>query len=321
MGVFHLSGLGLNPGAVTVPLTYIYFLLKQSKEGDLASQQFFAHSGEENEVLKGKPEALVIFTSKEVINGQLQRDINDTLFRTKKQASACLTIRKYICNMIESLGLENDLFGRCGVKHLYVIEVDINDFKDCYRKIYLTMKGLQDKEVECNLIGGTNQINLSLMLAGSITGVPSRLYYVFETETNVRKGEMHPSLIKSTNEKIPIPPLNWYEMPPLFVSLGDLIKGLEALGITSNPVNIAQVKGLLRELDLQKQFIAKLRGTWLRLYDDKAEAGPLLKDILKLHKGLEEEAQAIGNMSEWVRYFKSENWLHKFVEDGKEVGN
>lgn len=37
MGVFHLSGLGLNPGAVTVPLTYIYFLPKQSKEGDIGS--------------------------------------------------------------------------------------------------------------------------------------------------------------------------------------------------------------------------------------------------------------------------------------------
>jgi hypothetical protein len=94
MGVFHLSGLGLNPGAVTVPLTYIYFLLKQSKEGDSASQQFFAHSGEEQERLKGKPEAIIIFTSKEVISGELQRDINDTLFGTRKQGSACLTINE-----------------------------------------------------------------------------------------------------------------------------------------------------------------------------------------------------------------------------------
>lgn len=72
MGVFHLSGLGLNPGAVTIPLTYTYFLLKQSKEGDLASQQFFAHSGEKQERLKGKPEAIIVFTSKEVISGELQ---------------------------------------------------------------------------------------------------------------------------------------------------------------------------------------------------------------------------------------------------------
>ncbi|MGQ9569602.1 MAG: hypothetical protein ACUVUQ_01930 [Thermodesulfovibrionales bacterium] len=283
MGVFHLSGLGLNPGAVTVPLTYIYFLLKQSKEGDSTSQQFFAHSGEERERLKGKPEALIIFTSKEVISGSLQRDISDTLFKTKREGSACLTIREYISNMINSLNLKNDLFGGFGLKYLYAIEVDINNFDDCYRKVYLTMKGLQDKEIECNLIGGTNQINLSLMLAGSMTGVVSRLYYVFEREEDVRKGNMHPSSITSKNQKISVPPPNWYEMPPLFISLGDLIKGLENLGITYNPVNIAQVKGLLRSLNLQEQFLAKLRGTWLIINNDRAEAGPLLNDILRLH--------------------------------------
>lgn len=320
MGVFHLSGLGLNPGAVTVPLTYIYFLLKQAKEGDGASQKFFAHSGEENERIKGKPEAIIIFTSKEVINGDLQRDIVDTLFGTRKQESACLTISEYISNMVKSLGLENDLFGRCGVRYLYAIEVDINNFEDCYRKIYLTMKGLQNKEVECNLIGGTNQVNLSLMLAGSMTGVVSRLYYVFENESDVRKGEMSPASISEKNKKIPVvPPSNWFEMPPLFVSLGDLIKALENLGITDNPVNIAQIKHALKSLNLPEQFLAKLRGTWLTLDGDKVEAGPLLSDILKLHKGLEEETHKTKNFSEWKRYFEENGWLHKFVEDGKET--
>ncbi|MBI4377979.1 MAG: hypothetical protein HY578_02660 [Nitrospinae bacterium] len=319
MGVFHLSGLGLNPGAVTVPLTYIYFLLKQSKEGDPASQQFFAYSGEKQERLKGKPEALIFFTSKEVITGKFQREISDELFRTKKQGSACLTISEYISNMIKSLRLSNDLYGRYGVKYLYAIEVNINDFGDCYKKIYLTMKGLEDKEIECNLIGGTNQINLSLMLAGSMTGVTSRLYYVFEKEEDVRKGGMGPVSITSTNQQLSVPPSNWYEMPPLFVSLGDLIKGLEGLGITYSPVNIEQVKGLLRKLNLQEQFLAKLRGTWLTLESDRAEAGPLLRDIFKLHKGLEEETQNVKNFSEWSRYFEEKKYLHKFIKDGKQV--
>jgi hypothetical protein len=205
VGVFHLSGLGLNPGTVTVPLTYIYFLLKQSLEGDRTSKQFFAHSGEEQERLKGKPEAIIVFTSNEVISGELQRDISNTLFSTKKQRPACLSISEYISNMIKSLSLENDLFGRCGVKYLYAIEVDINIFQDCYRKIYLTMKGLQDKEAECNLIGGANQINLSLMLAGSMIGVASRLFYVFETDVR----NMHPSSITNRNQTIPAPPSNW----------------------------------------------------------------------------------------------------------------
>jgi hypothetical protein len=80
MGVFLLSGLGLNPGAVTVPLTYLYYLLKQFKNGDSAASRFFVHSGEKNERLNGKPETLVVFTSREVINGTHQWDIRDNLF-------------------------------------------------------------------------------------------------------------------------------------------------------------------------------------------------------------------------------------------------
>jgi hypothetical protein len=221
--------------------------------------------------------------------------------------------------MIRSLELENDLFGKFGVKYLFAVEVNINDFEDCYRKIYLTMRGLQDKEVECNLIGGTNQINLSLMLAGSMTGVASRLYYVFEAEADVRKGKMHPASIISRNQKISVPPSNWYEMPPLFISLGDLIKGLENLGIIYTPVNTAQIKSLLETLNLSEQFLAKLRGTWLNLQGDRAEAGPLLKNILELHKGLEEETHKVGNFSEWKKYFEKRMWLSSFVEHGNKI--
>jgi hypothetical protein len=217
--------------------------------------------------------------------------------------------------MVNSLGLKNDLFGRCGVKYLYAIEVDINNFEDCYRKIYLTMKGLEDKEVECNLIGGTNQINLSLMLAGSMTGVVSRLYYVFETDVQ----RMCPSTITERNQKVLVPPSNWYEIPPLFISLGDLIKGLENLGITYSPVNVGQIKSLLKELNLPEQFLAKLRGTWLTLHNDRAEAGPLLEKILKLHKGLEGESQKTKNLSGWKGYFEEKKWLYKFVEHGERV--
>ncbi|MBE0427722.1 MAG: hypothetical protein IBX72_13900 [Nitrospirae bacterium] len=163
--------------------------------------------------------------------------------------------------MIKYLGLEDNLFGKRGVKYLYAVEVNINDFEDCYRKVYLTMKGLQDKEVQCNLIGGTNQINLSLMLAGSMTGVASRLYYVFETDVK----RICPTSITSINQEIPVPPPSWYEIPPLFISIGDLIKRLESPGITHNPVNTAQIKGLLKNLNLPEQFLAKLRGRWLML--------------------------------------------------------
>lgn len=312
MAIFHLSGLGLNPGAVTVPLTYIYYLLRQSKEGYLDSQNFFAYSGEASEKLKGKPEALIVFTSKEVIKGDKQNEINDRLFNTKRMKSALETITLYLTKLIKAHDLREEVFGDCGLRYFYAIEVDIKDFKDCYQKIYLTMKGLQDKEVECNLIGGSNQINISLMLASSMTGIASRLYYVFETNTSI----MHPDYITSKNQRVPVPPPNWHEIPPIFISMGDLIREMDSLGITSKPINISQIEAILRRLNLPKQFIAKLRGTWLLIKDDRVEAGPSLKHILELHNYLEKESTEIENFSKWESYFTKNGWLHKIIEDG-----
>ncbi|MCP2520135.1 hypothetical protein NLD30_06795 [SCandidatus Aminicenantes bacterium Aminicenantia_JdfR_composite] len=314
MGVFHLSGLGLNPGAVTVPLTYIYYILKQCEVGDTNSRNFFIHSGEEDEILKGKPEALIIFTSEEVILGKKQRDIKDNIFKTKKQKSAPFTIMKFLANLIKELKFSECLYGEYGIKYLYFIKVDINRFEDCYKKIFLTMKALQNKEVECNLIGGTNQINLSLMLAGAITGVVSRLYYVFETDIQL----MHPSFVNQKDLKVPVPPLNWFEIPPFFISIGDLIKKLESVGILYNPVNIAQIKDILDDLNLTKQFLAKLRGRWILIDNDKVEAGPLLKNTIKIHRMLEAESKNVQNFTEFKNYFSKKGYLYKFIEDGKE---
>ncbi|MEW6215114.1 MAG: hypothetical protein AB1478_07940 [Nitrospirota bacterium] len=313
MGVFHLSGLGLSPGAVTVPLTYIYFLLKQSKHGDPNSTSFFAYSGEAEEKLKGKPEALIVFTSKEVINGEKQYEVKDILFKIKKQESGCLTIMGYLSKLIKALDLQYETFGDWGLRYFYAIEVDFNNFRDCYQKIHLTLKGIQDKEVECNLIGGSNQINISLMLASSMTGIASRLYYVFETNTSM----MHPASITSRNQIVPVPPPNWHEVPPFFVSMGDLIRELDSLGITNKPVNIGQIKSILKGLNFSEQFIAKLRGTWLIIKDDRVEAGPLLKHILDLHDHLEKESIEIGNFSKWKNYFTEKGWLYKVIEDSK----
>ena len=316
MGVFHLAGLGLNPGAVTVPLTHVYFLLRQAKEGDPEAIEFFAHSGEAEERLRGKPEALIIFTSREVISGGKQGDITDMLFHTRKQKNALETIRAYLSHLIRALELQEDTFGKYGLRYLYAVEVKFDDFEDCYRKIYLTMKGLQDKEIHCNLIGGSNQINLSLMLAGSMTGVVGRMYYVFETDTKL----MHPSTVGKRKDRIRVPSANWHEIPPLFVSIGEIIERLKALGITEGPVHISCIEKSLDDLGFSKKFIAKLRGTWIAFRNkEMVEAGPLLIKTLELDEELKSKAKEFeGNLSKWKRYFEENGWLYTFIEDGKE---
>jgi len=313
MSVFHLSGLGLNPGAVTVPLTYIYFLLKQCREGDKKAIEFFKYSGEENETLKGKPEALIIFTSKEVIEGKVHNEIIDKLFNTRKQKSIPYTIMRYFQNLIKGLDFKNSLFGEFGMKYLCFVEVDINNFEDCYRKIYLTLKGIKGKEIECNLIGGTNQINLSLMLAGSITGVVAKYYYVFEKDNKL----LHSGLIENKKQRMPVPPKNWYEIPPLFLSYGELIEELKNIGILEKPVNVNQIKKTLEKFGLG---IEKFFGRWIVIDGEKAKAGQLLRRVLNFHKNIEEETkkEEIVNFSKWKNYFKSKNWLYTFIEKGKE---
>ncbi|MGQ4875386.1 MAG: hypothetical protein ACP6IY_15075 [Promethearchaeia archaeon] len=45
-------------------------MLKVSAEDIKDAKNFFALSGEEGEKLKGKPQELILFTSKEVISGE-----------------------------------------------------------------------------------------------------------------------------------------------------------------------------------------------------------------------------------------------------------
>jgi len=65
MGVWHISGLGISPGALTAPTASIYLLLKASEEGDPDARKFFETSGERDQNdghLRGFPEGFIIFT-------------------------------------------------------------------------------------------------------------------------------------------------------------------------------------------------------------------------------------------------------------------
>jgi hypothetical protein len=85
MPIYHITGLGVNPGAVTVPLSVVYSLLQQASKGVPEAKEFFMYSGEMEQEEKGAPETVIIFTSKEVIEGREQRDIRDNWFKTRKQ--------------------------------------------------------------------------------------------------------------------------------------------------------------------------------------------------------------------------------------------
>ncbi len=76
MGVYHISGLGTSPGALTMPLTAIYVLQVAQAVGFEEAERLFEHSGELGgkgsfEKVRGLPEVVIAFTSKEVIEGKI----------------------------------------------------------------------------------------------------------------------------------------------------------------------------------------------------------------------------------------------------------
>lgn len=68
MGVYHLMGLGLSPRAVTGPISYLAHRYQRGNPEDL---EFFSRSGEadQNPEEKGDIQGIVIFTTKEVLEG------------------------------------------------------------------------------------------------------------------------------------------------------------------------------------------------------------------------------------------------------------
>jgi hypothetical protein len=72
MGVYHLMGLGRSAGTVIGPLTYLAHRYNRWNADD---QRFFARSGEVRQRQAGQKvgdvQALVLFTTPEVLSGQV----------------------------------------------------------------------------------------------------------------------------------------------------------------------------------------------------------------------------------------------------------
>ncbi len=72
MATYHLIALGLSPGAVTGPITYLAHRYQRWSADD---QRFFARSGEARQREAGEKvgdiQALVLFTTKEVLGGEI----------------------------------------------------------------------------------------------------------------------------------------------------------------------------------------------------------------------------------------------------------
>jgi hypothetical protein len=309
MGVFHLAGLGKSPGAVTVPLSYIYyFLFEAYRNNNEKAKNFFSGSGElsNDEQWPGKPEALTLFSSEEVLKGEETCKPKCELFNiSATKIVEC--INEYIEELCEDFEIDNEL----RIKYIYGVKVNISDFDDCFKKIYITIKALAGKEVWVNLVGGANQINIALMLASSITLVPRRLYYVFEwdKENNKISEYLHPiEQFKNFDNLYN----NWLDIPLLFLDI-DKLKNLYTTLTERESINISELEQFLENSGLTpaKAYIPKLRGGLVIINGDRVTKGNLFDKIMQL---IPQQNDLPQNFSQWKNWAENNQILYRFYE-------
>lgn len=232
MGVYHLMGLGLSPGVVTGPISYLAHRYQRSNPEDL---EFFARSGEaeQNPEEKGDIQGIVIFTTKEVLEGS---DTQDELYYVENRSGTVAKRPHTPLNFpmqkqLKEL-LKKDWSNIRGKQHqrenghIYWCEVDLRNTELTYDRVIkvvaaLDNPGRRGKEVWSNLTGGNNVINFALQLAVTLSSAIGRLYYVQAINEDAEK------CVRFTAEHN-----YWVELPVIPLVLSPLIE--EVIKIIGN---------------------------------------------------------------------------------------
>ncbi len=328
MGVWHLSGMGLYPGAVTVPLTYVYLLLAFAMKGDEEARKFFATSGEMGQTFVGAPECVVIFTSREMITGKtngesfqrwenIKKETGSDWFNIHVKGTAPEAIAEYLSALLEELGKNGFKrpYGDEWIKRIYFVQVKHQDFDDCFLKVGVTLKALHDKEVWINMIGGTNQINISLLLAGSLFAVPARYYYIFQSNHNLLNPEIPKSNIR--NKSISRELISrWQELPIFQLDIGPLLRELDSKFKERDSINIRELEKALERFEMSRQYIAKLRGRIVNIEKDRVSKGPLFNRLVGMKDRIDEESRNVKDVPSWREWASGKGILWEMSSYG-----
>ncbi len=223
MGVYHLMGLGLTPGAVTAPLSY---LANRYQRWNFEDQAFFARSGEASHREQGQKvgdvQSIILFTTREVIQGVAENKkaflsskyINNAPGTAKGSLQEGDVMKKLLPALLKS-HCEIIFGGRQSIS-LYWCEIDRRNIQLTYQRVVqiitaLSSVGGQGKEIWANLTGGNNVINFALQLAATLSGDVARLYYI---QAQDRAAEQCINFATEKNY--------WVEMPVIPLELSSL---------------------------------------------------------------------------------------------------
>lgn len=325
MGVFHVSGLGTSPGALTMPLSIVYILQAGAQLGIKEARDFFAGSGEREgkgsyEKIPGLPEYVIVFDSPGAIEGKEDVSLRyeSKWFRMNSKNNPEKIekpIVRYINNLIDYLETTFSVSLK-PPKNLYLVKTDFQNFEDAFYKIGVTLEGLRDKEVWLNLIGGSNQINLALLLAGAYTMVPSRYYYVFQDKVTLEPSWIEKPSNKHELEKVTKSLISrWYDFPPLDLGLGTIMRELYEVFIEQGRKYISKSELLKILRDKNKQydeaFIPKLLATryLVSVGEERFQKGEMLDKVLEIFGKI--IGSNVTNFSSWKKWAKENEILRE----------
>ncbi|MEM2910441.1 MAG: hypothetical protein QXO01_05195 [Nitrososphaerota archaeon] len=257
MGIYHFTGLGKLPGAVTSPLTVIYILLKSAEIGNPRAKDFFQYSGESGHSMKGVPECLVIFTSKGIINGMKPpTQVRSQLLPNKKFSGSVLSImHDYLSSITEALAL-NYVYKYGYIKKIYLIEVEYQNFDDCYPKANTFLYVYRDKECWINAQAGSNQINTALIISGSINLISWKYYYVKQATTELLDIYfLKPDALKNPDQYVDKLLEVWGELHVFGLGINEVIRNLVDEFSSREKINISELKRMLKEHGLGSIFL------------------------------------------------------------------
>jgi hypothetical protein len=313
MGVWHISGLGISPGALTVPTASIYLLLKAAKDGDPYACSFFETSGERAQktgTLRGFPEGLVIFTSKEVIENKIPRrsEIKDRWF---KNTGKEISVPKIACKFISDL--HRAFFDEYDIPEIYYLAVDYQDFKKVLPVIYNTVNALGTlggKEIWANMVGGTNQINASILTAGTLSGAISRYYYYFEQDNDLLHPDLEKPKGKISKSQIDQVQSKWFQLPIFDFGWGEISNAINRLMEQyDNKIPLAVLREQLKKTGLGSQYLAKLTGSKLIVIENEiAKPG---EDLNHLKNLLSVDVKLSSNLSMWKKWAAEKGILYQ----------
>ena len=242
MGVYHLTRLGRSPGAVIGPLTY---LAHRYQRWNAEDQAFFARSGEVRQRKTGERvgdvQAVVFFTTKEILNGTLSSfDYVDN--PPSKVARGPVKSGGAMKEVLRQL-LRREwpaISGGRPFGTIFWCEVDRRNIRTTYERVIqivaaLAGVGRQGKEMWGNLTGGNNVINFALELGATLSGAVARLYYVQAANPDAEK------CVRFTAENG-----YWVELPVMPLALSPLTQSVIDLLAKKGPLSLSELYSILR---------------------------------------------------------------------------